>query len=107
FFSSRRRHTRFSRDWSSDVCSSDLGAPANRGLLDQVAALRWVRENIAAFGGDPEIVTIFGESAGGGSVAALLVMPAAKGLFRREIGRASCRERGGVWVGVVLYESYK
>ncbi|MFD4639899.1 carboxylesterase/lipase family protein [Lentzea sp. NPDC058436] len=61
------------------------GAPANRGLLDQVAALEWVRANIRAFGGDPGRVTIFGQSAGGGSVAALLAMPRAKGLFHRAI----------------------
>ncbi len=61
------------------------GVPANRGLLDDVAALRWVRENIAAFGGDPDRITVFGESAGAGAVASLLVMPAAKGLFRRAI----------------------
>lgn len=61
------------------------GAPANRGLLDQVAALRWVRDNIRAFGGDPDQVTVFGQSAGGGSIAALLAMPRAAGLFRRAV----------------------
>ena len=65
------------------------GAPANRGLLDQVAALEWVRENITAFGGDPGQVTVFGESAGAGSVASLLAMPSARGLFRRA-DRAEC-----------------
>ena len=58
---------------------------ANLGLLDQIAALEWVRENIAAFGGDSGKVTIFGESAGAMSVATLLAMPRAKGLFRRAI----------------------
>jgi len=64
------------------------GAPNNRGILDQVAALRWVQDNVAALGGDPGSVTVFGESAGGGSVAALLVMPTAAGLFRRAIAQS-------------------
>ncbi|WP_433653942.1 carboxylesterase/lipase family protein [Nocardia sp. CA-128927] len=61
------------------------GVPDNRGILDQIAALHWVQNNIAAFGGDPANVTVFGESAGGACIAALLVMPLAAGLFRRAI----------------------
>jgi para-nitrobenzyl esterase len=64
------------------------GAPDNRGILDQILALRWVQENVAAFGGDPGNVTVFGQSAGAGSVAALLAMPAATGLFRRAIAQS-------------------
>jgi len=61
------------------------GATANAGQLDQIAALEWVRDNIAAFGGDPTNVTIAGESAGSMACATLLAMPAARGLFKRAI----------------------
>ncbi len=58
---------------------------ANVGMLDIVAALEWVRDNIGGFGGDPNVVTIFGQSGGGGKVTALMAMPSAKGLFHRAI----------------------
>ena len=57
----------------------------NAGLRDQSLALKWINENIASFGGDPELVTVFGESAGALSIALQLVSPLSKGLFRRAI----------------------
>ncbi len=60
----------------------------NLGILDQMEALRWIQRNIRAFGGNPENVTVFGESAGGGSVSLLPVIPGAKGLFRRVIAES-------------------
>jgi para-nitrobenzyl esterase len=77
-----------------------LDGSANLGILDQIAALEWVRDCIAAFGGDPQHVTIFGESAGGGSVGTLLGTPSARGLFTGAIPQSgaaswfSTRERG-------------
>lgn len=63
----------------------DAGGPDNLGLQDQILALRWVRDNIAAFGGDPANVTAFGQSAGGHSVWSLMLSDAARGLFHRAI----------------------
>jgi para-nitrobenzyl esterase len=68
-----------------DLAGEAYAASGNAGMLDLVAALEWVRDNIEAFGGDPGNVTIFGESGGGGKVSALLAMPAAQGLFHRAI----------------------
>jgi para-nitrobenzyl esterase len=65
--------------------AADADRSGNFGTLDQIRALAWIRENISAFGGDPERVTIFGESAGGRNVAALLASPMARGLFHRAI----------------------
>jgi len=66
----------------------DSNAPGNYGLLDQVLLLKWVQDNIASFGGDPDAVTIFGQSAGGASVSLLVLSPLTKGLFHHAISQS-------------------
>jgi para-nitrobenzyl esterase len=71
---------------------------ANYGLLDQIAALQWIRQNIAGFGGDPENATLFGESAGAVSILALMTAPDARGLFHKAIIQSG----GGRWIAPTL-----
>ena len=78
----------------ADSVGPEFAGSGNAGILDQVAALEWVRDSIAGFGGDPGNVTIFGESAGANSVATLLALPAARGLFHKAIAQSGA----GAWV---------
>ena len=75
----------FGSAYLAELAGEDFAASGCVGMLDIVAALEWVRDNIAAFGGDPGRVTVFGESGGGRKVSVLMAMPAAKGLFHRAI----------------------
>ncbi len=72
-----------------DLAGERFAGSGNLGLLDQIAALEWVRDNISSFGGDPGNVTIFGESAGGAAVVALMTAPSARGLFHRAIAQSA------------------
>ena len=76
-------------DFTSFDPTGELGFESNLGLRDQIAALEWVRDTIAEFGGDPGDVTLFGESAGGGCVVSLLASPRAEGLFHRAIAQSA------------------
>ena len=78
----------------ADIGGEKYAESSNVGMLDIVAALQWVRDNIAQFGGDPDNVTIFGQSGGGGKVGALLGMPPAKGLFHRAVCMSGALVRG-------------
>jgi para-nitrobenzyl esterase len=79
----------------AEVGGERYGDSGNVGMLDIVTALRWVRDNIANFGGDPASVLIFGQSGGGGKVSALMAMPAAKGLFHRAVVQSGTMLRAG------------
>ena len=94
----------------ADIGGERYAHSGNAGVLDLVAALQWVRDNIEEFGGDPNNVTIFGESGGGGKVSVLLAMPAAQRLFHRAVIqsgatiRVSSRERGNALAEAVMKE---
>jgi len=94
----------------SQCGGAEYAASGNAGTLDMIAALHWVRDNIAAFGGDPGNVTIFGESGGGGKVSTLLATPSARGLFHRAIVQSGAavrlrtRDRAAALTDAVLRE---
>jgi para-nitrobenzyl esterase len=88
------RLTVFGYLYLAGVGGEKYASASNVGQLDCVAALEWVRDNIAAFGGDPKNVTLFGQSGGGGKVSTLMAMPAAKGLFHRAIVQSGAALKG-------------
>jgi para-nitrobenzyl esterase len=85
----------FGHLYLADLFGADYADSGNAGILDCVAALGWVRDNIANFGGDPNLVTAFGQSGGGGKVSTMMGMPPAKGLFHRAIAESGSAVRSG------------
>ncbi|KAJ0179649.1 hypothetical protein K1T71_004240 [Dendrolimus kikuchii] len=90
------------------TCLKTKDAPGNAGLKDQIAALKWVKKNIASFGGDPDNITLFGQSAGGASTSALIASPVTKGLFHKAIVQSGSSianwsiNRDPVWIASLL-----
>jgi para-nitrobenzyl esterase len=78
----------------AEIGHSEYGQAANAGMRDIVAALEWVRDNISAFGGNPQNVTVFGQSGGAGKVSTLMAMPSARGLFHRAIAESGAALTG-------------
>ncbi len=78
----------------AELGGEKYAASSNLGMLDIIAALEWVRDNVAAFGGDPGSVTLFGQSGGGGKISTLMAMPAARGLFHRAIVQSGAALKG-------------